>query len=224
MDPQQVLSFQLRSTFHVPATPPRSSRDESSRLGRGAVACGDAGWHDRRRGGAHAGVSACPAVAGSGWPWSRAGCEGRGDRGAAPSADGAAAAGPPASIQALGPSGAGGAGPAAAAGAVAGLSGRSGHAAAVAPRVGGAAMDLPIHFSPPRCRPRRGRDRAAAGAGRIPGGVTCGSWASAASSGWRCPRARCAGSCAGTGWVRRRGVAARAGCSSCGRRRLGRWR
>jgi hypothetical protein len=56
-----------------------------------------------------------------------------------------------------------------------------------------------------------------------PDGVTCGSWASAASSRWWCPRRPCAGSCAGTGSARPRGGAGRAGCGSCGRRRPGRW-
>jgi hypothetical protein len=87
---------------------------EGCHLREGLLTCVDAGWHDRRRGGAHAGFHACPAAAGSGLSRSRAGCEGRGDRGAAPSGDGAASAGPPASVHALGPAGAGDAGPAAA--------------------------------------------------------------------------------------------------------------
>jgi hypothetical protein len=136
------------------------------------VTCGDACGMIVAHVGAHAGSRGTPAAVGSGRSRSGTGREGRRDRGAPPSADGAAAAGPPATVHPVGPDRAGDAGPAAAARAVAGLPGHPWHAAALASRVGGPPVDVPTYRPAPAWSGLRGGGGGAAvGAGEPAMGV-----------------------------------------------------
>ena len=87
-------------------------------------------------------VRAVSAVARAARDRSGGGCEGRRDRGPAASADGVAPAGRPTQVHALGSAGAGGVGEAVATGMLVGVPGNPGHAAALAPRIGPAPLDL----------------------------------------------------------------------------------
>src|SRR6266508_229971 len=125
------------------------------------------GWHDDLRGRAHLGVPARPAGSGSGRAGSGAGCEGRGDRGAAAPAGNAAPAGGPAALYVDGSDPARDAGAAVAAGALAAVPGHPLDVAALAPGVGAPPLDLldGQQARPTLNAPGRRRARRAAGPG-----------------------------------------------------------